>query len=295
MTDVTIRPMQPGDVPVVERLSAEGFHELDVRTYQRDWPEPSLRSPERARAWEARTQHFLATDPGGCWVAEGDDGLVGFATSVNRELMWILASYAVRPQLQGQGIGLQLLAAALHHGRGCLRGMLAASSDPKAVRRYRLAGFTLHPQMLLWGSVPRASIPVVERVRDGSPADRDLMDSIDRRTRGAAHGADHELLFREYRLLVADRTTGSGYVYADDAGAPVLLAATNRRTATDLAWAALAGSDPARPVDIAHVTAENQWLVDVALAARMEVHQRGYLALRHLKPPQPYLHHGSFL
>ena len=295
MTDVTIRPMRPGDVPVVERLSAEGFHELDVRTYQRDWPEPSLRSPERARAWEARTQHFLTTDPGGCWVAEGDDGLVGFATSVNRELMWILASYAVRPQLQGQGIGLQLLAAALHHGRGCLRLMLAASSVAKAVRRYRLAGFTLHPQMLLWGSVPRASIPVVERVRDGSPADRDLMDSIDRRTRGAAHGADHELLFREYRLLVADRTTGSGYVYADDAGAPVLLAATNRRTATDLAWAALAGSDPARPVDIAHVTAENQWLVDVALAARMEVHQRGYLALRHLKPPQPYLHHGSFL
>ncbi|HEX5862291.1 MAG TPA: GNAT family N-acetyltransferase [Nocardioides sp.] len=295
MTDVAIRPMQPGDVPVVERLSAEGFHELDVRTYQRDWPEPSLRSPERARAWEARTRHFLGTDPGGCWVAEGDDGIVGFATSVNRELMWILASYAVRPHLQGQGIGLQLLAAALHHGRGCLRGMLAASSDPKAVRRYRLAGFDLHPQMLLWGTVPRAVIPVVDRVRDGSPADVDLMDSIDRRTRGAAHGSDHELLLREFRLLVADRGTGSGYVYADGSGAPVLLAATNRRTATDLAWAALAGSDPDRPVDIAHVTAENQWLVDVGLAARMEVHQRGYLALRHMKPPQPYLHHGSFL
>lgn len=295
MTDVAIRPMQPGDVPVVERLSAEGFHELDVRTYQRDWPEPSLRSPDRARAWEARTRHFLGTDPGGCWVAEGDDGIVGFATSVNRELMWILASYAVRPHLQGKGIGLQLLAAALHHGRGCLRGMLAASSDPKAVRRYRLAGFDLHPQMLLWGTVPRAVIPVVDRVRDGSPADVELMDSIDRRTRGAAHGSDHELLLREFRLLVADRGTGSGYVYADDSGAPVLLAATNRRTATDLAWAALAGSDPDRPVEIAHVTAENQWLVDVGLAARMEVHQRGYLALRHMKPPQPYLHHGSFL
>jgi GNAT superfamily N-acetyltransferase len=295
MTAVTIRAMQPGDVPVVERLSAEGFHELDVRTYQRDWPEPSLRSPERARSWEARTRHFLDTDPGGCWVAEGADGIVGFATSVNRELMWILSSYAVRPGLQGRGIGLQLLAAALHHGRGCLRGMLAASSDPRAVRRYRLAGFTLHPQMLMWGSVPRASIPVVERVRDGSPADVDLMDSIDRHTRGAAHGSDHELLCREFRLLVADRSTGSGYVYADDAGAPVLLAATNRRTATDLAWAALAGSDPDRPVDIAHVTAENQWLLDVGLAARMEVHQRGYLALRHMDPPQPYLHHGSFL
>jgi hypothetical protein len=121
------------------------------------------------------------------------------------------------------------------------------------------------------------------------------MDSVDRQTRGAAHGSDHELLFREFRLLVADRPTGSGYVYANEAGSPVLLAATNRRTATDLAWAALAGSDPDEPVDIAHVTAENEWIIDVGIAARMEVHQRGYLALRGMKPPRPYLHHGSFL
>jgi hypothetical protein len=149
--------------------------------------------------------------------------------------------------------------------------------------------------MLLWGRVPRASIPVVERVRDGSLADVELMDSIDRQTRGAAHGPDHALLFRELRLIVADRTTGSGYVYASDAGSPVLLAATNRRTAIDLAWAALAGSDPEKPVDISHVTAQNEWIIDVGIAARMEVHQRGYLGLRGMKPPRPYLHHGSFL
>ena len=40
--------------------------------------------------------------------------MLGFATSYTRELMWILASYAVRPGLQGAGIGAQLLAAALH-------------------------------------------------------------------------------------------------------------------------------------------------------------------------------------
>ena len=203
MTDVTIRPMRAGDVPVVERLSAEGFHELDTRTYPRDWPEPVRRSPERAEAWEARARHFLETDPGGSWVAEGDDGVAGFAISVNRELMWILASYAVRPGLQGQGI--------------------------------------------------------------------------------------------EFRLLVTDRTTGSGYVYVSASGAPVLLAATNRRTATDLAWAALAGSDPDQPVEVPHITAANEWLVDVGIAARMELHQRGYLGLRHMRPPKPYLHHGSFL
>jgi GNAT superfamily N-acetyltransferase len=293
--DVRIRPMRPEDVPVAERLTALGYHELDLRTHQRGWPEPQPRSASRGTAWVARTAHLLGTDPGGSWVAEADGELVGVAVSFTRELMWILASYAVRPGLQGQGIGAQLLAAALHHGRGCLRGMLSASADPAAVRRYRLAGFALHPQMLLRGPVARDAIPVVERVRDGSPGDFDLMDSVDRRARGAAHGPDHALLAGQFHLLVADRAGGSGYAFVDDSGAPVLLAATDRRTATDLAWTALAMSRPDEPVEIGHVTAANQWVIDVGMTARMELHQRGFLALRHLKPPTPYLHHGSLL
>ena len=287
--------MRPDDVPEAERLSSLGYFELDTRTFQRGWPDPQPRAASRRGPWVTRTTHLVGTDPGGCWVAEADGELVGAAVSSTRELMWILASFVVRPGLQGQGIGAQLLAAALHHGRGCLRGMLAASADPKAVRRYRLAGFSLHPQMLLWGTVPREAIPVVERVRDGSPGDFDLMDSVDRRTRGAAHGPDHAVLAREFHLLVTDRTTGSGYAYVTDTGSPVLVAATNRRTATDLAWAALAASDPEVPVEIGHVTAANQWAIDVGMAARLELHQRGYLALRNLAPPAPYLHHGSFL
>jgi hypothetical protein len=44
-----------------------------------------------------------------------------------------------------------------------------------------------------------------------------------------------------------------------------------------------------------HVTAANAWALDVGLAARMAVHQSGYLCLRAMKPPAPYLHHGSLL
>ena len=84
--------------------------------------------------------------------------------------MWILASYAVRPGLQGQGIGKALLAAALHHGRGCLRGMLSASADPKAIRRYRAAGFSLHPQMHLTGKVDRRRSRSWRRSATGRPA-----------------------------------------------------------------------------------------------------------------------------
>lgn len=293
---VAIRPMQDHDVAAAEQLSDEGFYELDRRTFQRDWPEPERRTPSHSKTWMARTRHFLATDPGGSWVAEDDGELVGFATSFNRELMWILATYVVRPGLQGQGIGAQLLAAALQHGQGCLRGMLSASSDPKAVRRYRLAGFSLHPQMFLRGVVDRSALPVVEKVRDGNAADFDLMDSIDRQTRGAAHGPDHELLLdNAARLVIADRTTGSGYVYVSDSGVPILLAATNRRTAADLLWESLASSPEGTTVDIGRITTANEWAVDVGMAARLDLHQTGYLALRNMKPPAPYLHHGALL
>ena len=163
-------------------------------------------------------------------MAERDREVVGFAVSFTRGLMWLLASFAVRPGLQGQGVGRVLLAAALEHGRGCLRGMIAASADPKAVRRYRAAGFTLHPQMFLTGVVDRNVLPVVEHVREGSAGDLDLMDSVDRRTRGAAHGPDHAVLLRTFRLIVTDRPAGSGYAYVDEAGNPQLVAATDRRT-----------------------------------------------------------------
>lgn len=290
---MTIRPMLPADVPAAERLSAEGFYELDQRMSRRSWPDPELRPVARAHTWVARTLHLLETDPLGCWVADDETGMVGMATSLVRDKTWCLATYAVRPGLQSRGIGKQLLAAAMHHGRGCLRGMLAASSDPKAVRRYRLAGFTLHPQMFLTGTVDRSAIPVIEKVREGSAGDTDLMDSIDRQVRGAAHGPDHPLMQRTWRSIVSDTTTGSGYAYVDEQGGVALLAATNRRAATRLLWAAIADGGPEQT--ISHVTAANEWAVDVGMAARLELHQEGYLGLRGMNPPAPYVHHGALL
>ncbi len=287
-----IRPMRPEDVPLAERLSAVSFHELDSRHARRSDPEPQLRPPERAAGWTGRTLHFLRTDPGGCWVAEDASGLVGIVTSFNREKCWFLATYAVRPGLQGRGIGKALLGAALHHGRGSLRGMISGSSDPKAARIYRQAGFSLHPQMYLMGTLDRSTIPVIEKVREGSAGDIELMDSIDRRTRGSAHGPDHELMQGLWRLIVSDTSTGSGYAYLDGFGV-ALLAATNRRTATRLLWAALADGDD--PTMIVHVTAANEWAVDVGMAARLGLRQEGYLALRGMQPPSPYLHNGALL
>ncbi len=295
MTDALIRPMRADDLESFAALTATTYYEVDARTYQRAWPDPVRRPAARDGAWMRRTGRALVTDPGGCWVAEVDGEVVGGAVSRVRELMWLLASFAVLPQHQGRGIGTQLMAAAMHHGRGCLRGMFAASADPGAVRRYRLAGFDLHPQMLVTGVVDRSAIPALDRVREGSAGDIDLLNSVDRQTRGAAHLSDHELLLAQLRLVVADHSTGSGYAYVDDDGAPALVAATNRRTASTLMWEALASSMPGTQVSAHHITSANAWALDVGLAARMSIHQSGYLCVRQMKPPAPYLHHGSLL
>lgn len=295
MDDVLIRPMRPDDVAVAEALSDEAFLELDHRTYRRDQPDPEPRTDDHRAGWIARTLHFLEHDAGGCWVAEAGGGMVGFATSIRREGTWVLATYVVRPGLQGRGVGKQVLDAALTHSRGCLRGMLSASDDPKAVRRYLLAGFTVHPQMYLRGAVDRTAIPVDagRKVREGAAADTDLMDSVDRRARGAGHGPDHVFMQRIWRAIVTDTTTGSGYAYLGPSGAVVLLAATDRRTASRLLWTAVADG-PAEQT-IGHVSAANAWAVDIGTAARLDVHTSGYLALRGMDPPTAYLHHGALL
>jgi GNAT superfamily N-acetyltransferase len=295
VTGPIIRPMTPEDVPAAERLSDEGFYELDTRMNRPSWPAPEHRGDRGSERWVERALHFLRTDPGGCWVVEDETGMIGFATSFVRDTTWCLATYVVRPALQGRGIGKPLLEAALQHGRGCLHGMLAASSDPKALRRYHLAGFALHPQMFLTGRVDRTAIPAIDKVREGSAGDTDLMNSVDRQTRGAAHGPDHALLQRTWRLVVSDTATGSGYAYLGDPSTVILLAATNRRTAARLLWTALADAPADKDVNVFHITGANQWAIDVGMAARLELHQDGYLGLRGMKPPAPYVHDGALL
>lgn len=293
--DYLIRPMRPEDIPAAERVTAEGFYELDLRTGPRSSPDPTIRTEVKAGTWRRRMEHVLHHDAAGCWVAEDDSGPIGVSASLKRDLTWILATFAVRPQLQGRGVGKQLLDASLGYGKGCLRGMLSASADPRAARLYRLAGFTLYPDMYLVGKVERDLLPVVERVREGSAGDIDLMNSVDRQVRDSAHGVDHEILTSMYRLVVIDRSTGSGYAYVEPGGGPYLLAATNRRTAADLLWETLAASSPDEPCTIGHVSAENEWAIDVGMTARMDLMSIGYLALRGMRPPVPYLPSGHFL
>jgi GNAT superfamily N-acetyltransferase len=287
--------MRAADVDAAERLTDAAFHAYDLRSRAAGAPVPQHRSPARAQRWRERAAHLLRHDAPGCWVSEDADGLTGVAISLRREGLWGLSSYAVHPRAQGAGVGRAVLDAALKYSEGCLRGLVCSSPDPRAARRYRLAGFTLHPAMSLSGAVDRSTLPVTEHVRDGSAADVGMLDSLDRLTRGAGHTVDHAVLVAQLRLLVVDRATGSGYCYVGPSGGAYLLAASNRRTAQMLLWEALASSEDGDGAKADHLTAEQEWAVDVGLAAGLRVENSGYVAVRHMKPPMPYLPSGHFL
>lgn len=286
------------DVPAVERITAEAFYQLDKLTRPANWPPPEPRPPERAEPWMARLRHLLHHDGAGCWVAVADDGdLVGCAAALLREGMWGLSTLAVVPDLQTRGIGSQLMQAALAYGPPGPEapGFICSSHDPRAVRRYRLSGFNVYPTMPMWGAVSRASIPSLSHVRDGDDEDIDLLNDIDRACRGFAHGVDHEILVRQFALKVVDRGASRGYAYRYSMGAPYLLAATDPVAASYVMWATLAESNPDTPVDFGQLSSDQAWAIDVGLAAGLELHNRGYLALRGMAPPSPYIPSGHFL
>jgi hypothetical protein len=197
------------------------------------------------------------------------------------------------PGEQGTGIGRRLMDAVLAHAGG-RPGLFVSTVHPGATRRYRLAGFTLLPLMRMVGTVDRATLPAVGGLREGGADDVGWMDRLDERLRGAGHGPDHAHMVDTLRLVVArDHDRRPGYAYLDDRGRPVLLAAADETTAQRLLWAALAASEGETLVNC--ITAGNHWAVDVGLAARLDLGQEGYLALRGMAEPAPYLASGHFL
>jgi GNAT superfamily N-acetyltransferase len=60
-------------------------------------------------------QFSLREDPGGLWVAEEDDAILGFAWSWTCAELWFLAQLFVLPDQQGRGIGNELLTRTFAH------------------------------------------------------------------------------------------------------------------------------------------------------------------------------------
>ena len=122
---VTVRDMLPGDIPAVHELEVRLFP-VDAWPLQMFWDE--LVQPE--------TRRYL--------VAEGPDGIVGYAGLMCVEPIADVQTIAVVPEYEGRGIGTALLTDLIAEGRrrGAADILLEVRADnPRAQQLYVRFGF----------------------------------------------------------------------------------------------------------------------------------------------------------
>jgi len=289
-TGVTIRQLTEQDIPAAQQVSYDALREAGQ---QYGWTMPELDEISRARS-EQRIRHCLTHDPDGAFVAELAGEIVGTGLATVRGDQWFLSLLAVSTQLQGQGAGRQLLEATMRTLHG--PGVICASDDPKALRRYRSAGFELQPVYEARGVVDRSRLRSVAGVRQGSyDADRDLVEEVATALRGAPHGPDIDFFAdMGLELFVIDSGAGRGYVVCREAG-PAVLGATSDEAASQLLWTALAHSKTQGEVTVGWLSARQQWALDVLLETHLAVRPRGSRCLRGgVGPMAPYVPNGAF-
>jgi GNAT superfamily N-acetyltransferase len=283
--------MTPADVPAaaaVGRAALEALYPVEFLP-----ADEAERERNRLRS-EHRVGHLQQTDPDGAWVAELGGEVVGIALALVREGVWGLSLFGVKPGLQGQGIGGPLLRGALQTAAGARAAIILSSTDPRAMRRYFRAGFSVRPCLAAAGQVNRSRIPAGLRARAGDPeADAELLAAASRHVRGAAHNADvGAMLATGGELLVVD---GAGFAVHRD-GSPVVVAAFDDVSAADLLWSCFAAGAPGASVHVDFVGQGNDWAVAVALDMGLSLSPDGPIFTRgDLGPLAPYLPSGAYL
>ena len=277
--------MRDEDAPGAHELAVAAFEDLARRLHEPPRP------PGDPAAAQVRMRRVLATDPGGCWVTEDDAGLTGAVLALLREGLWGLSLLVVRPDLQSTGIGSTLLARALAYGAEARGGIILASPDARALRAYARAGFSLHPTVYATGSP--WNVAAAPQVRRFEPADHELAAAVDRAVRGAAHGGDLDALAAGGNELLT--FPGRGYA-AHRAGAVKTLAAFDDEAAAALLRTVLARVRDGAEAEVEWLTGAQQWAIDVAVAARLEVRMGGAVFLRgEVGTFRPYPPGGAYL
>ena len=174
--------------PPPTSVMVAAFEDLERRLHE---PPPPPRDPAGAYV---RLRRILATDPGGCWVAEDGDGLAGASRSRScaRALGPLAAGRAARTPVRRASAARCWRARSRTATARARRRSSSPRADPRALRAYARAGFALHPSLSATG-VPRGAVGCAD-VRPFEPGDHELAARVDRAVRGAPHGADLDAL-----------------------------------------------------------------------------------------------------
>ena len=284
--DVQIRQMAEGEAPAVYDLCNRVLFEDD----------PNV-TPEVQRTRSiARIEWPRLTDPGGAWVAERGGEIEGVALGIVRERLWGFSLFAVDEQLQGRGVGRELLNRSLAYGeeRGAEGWIILSSEKPAAMRLYGQAGFHLLPTFSAVGVADLRRAPDgLDAVEDAGAGGKATADALARKVRGAAYGEDLSNLLENGSRLLAYEDRAVAFVRD---GHVQLLLARDEEAASLVLWAAVAGSPPGVTALLLFISGAQQWAIRVALDARLPLSPDGPLCVKgSLGPLAPFLPNGAYL
>ena len=250
--------------------------------------------PTDAQVEASRDGHarFVQRDGPGAWVAVSRGQVVGVAEAVRRGSFWGLSMLFVHPAFQSRGVGGGLLEAALGYAAGATQRMIQSSQDPRAMRRYFLAGLAMHPTAQLGGKPDRRSIPPGLPGREGDEADLALVAEVESQVgRSRADDVAFGLTDGRCHLDVVDSGPGRGWVlWRPDR--PVMLGATDEQTAAVLLWRFIAGSEG--EILVHGLTAAQQWAFGVLHQARLTAEIHGSLFVDGMAVPVPWIPSGWY-
>jgi GNAT superfamily N-acetyltransferase len=278
---VVIRGMRSDDIRAADDVaySVLGHHR------------PAAEHEVRRGTARLRFARYLELDPDGAWVAEVEGEIVGTSIAILREDIWGLTLFAVAEEHQAMGIGRGLLDAALAYGEGARGGWIMSSEDPKALRRYALAGFDLRPCVAAAGML-RLDLPQVTAEEPDRATALAHAAPISRAVRGASHGDDLGLMLDSgCRMLTLER----GFAIHEE-GTVRILAALDDDTATRLLRACFAQAPRGATVQVDLLTAGQDWAIRPCLEAGLALTSGGAVFTRgDVGPMRPYVPTGAWL
>ncbi len=179
--------------------------------------------PTRALAVRSNALRY---DPDRFWVADFGGKIGGFGLATRRRTLWYLAALHVLPELQGQGIGTELVRRCLGEFEAGDSPILLTTSDsanPVSTGMYLRFGLLPQTSIIQIEGKPRSSGPQRIVLRQSSqPTLQDYFDNLDRIVLGESRPEDHQCWATvpgmiPYLAYEKDRVVG--YIYIDRDGA----------------------------------------------------------------------------
>jgi len=234
--ELTYRPARPDEIADCADVWRTSINDYIVPLGQHEIP-PDTNQVKRLFA------HLQSTDPNRFMVATAnhqgaDEQVVAFIAAIVREPLWYLSMLFVLPELQGVGVGRELLARVLPADDEMARSTATDSAQPVSNALY--ATYGIAPRMPLFnliglperpepfGPMPSGIVPVSFETIAAGPVDGQghgdlvrVIDGLDREIVGVAHPQDHRYLRAEGRhgwLYHGPDGTPIGYGYSSESG-----------------------------------------------------------------------------